>query len=186
MSSEEQGTPAEKTVVTKRSPASTPRTVTHYKLGDNPYEYFKSRKCYVPVFPTSHAAMFDDLDAARTAAVDCLFEYLSACEAAIGVRAKVIQSFAQFKHDTIVASKFTPSAETLSAGGDALASTGSAATAPGDTRKSRMEGIDVTSLPAGFGKRRPSGVGPSVPKRARTPVEEAPSIDPGSNIPTPR
>jgi hypothetical protein len=44
-----------------------------------------------------------------------------------------------------------------------------------EARRDRMQGIDVSKLPAGFGKRRASGAG-TCAKRPKTPNEDAPEV----------
>ena len=170
----------------KRSSPTSLTEISKYRSESDPFSFFRTRKSYPVSFPSGHAAVVDDLHNSRNESNDALSAYIDAASTSLTHRANLLRAIARCKHDSIMCDKFRPSSGKMSAqdtGGSS--SFGSPHATNVDQRRNRLDGVDVAALPAGFGKRRTSSSGGLLSKRSRTPVEDAPSLQPESNTSTP-
>ena len=168
-------------VLRNRSSRVHQKLPVEYQVGDDISSFFELRKIYLPSFATNHAGLLDELAVAKKQKMEAMLTYLSSVEDSIKSRASIILALGRLKHDNIYASKFRPSGEkTTQMDERSISITPSPTGVSSDSRKSRMEGIDISSLPAGFGKRRTSGGGGINTKKPKAPVEAAPELRPGT------
>ena len=156
-----------------------------YQRGDDISEYFGHGIICVPTYPSQHQDALDALDKARAELRRALLDELDAFGESITWRGKFIKEYGDWNRDYIFAMR--PGTEPLPLPGiDRGTSGGSAqaATSP-ESRKSRLEGVDVTALPAGFGKRRQTSGGGGSLKKPKTPNASAPELVPGSTVESP-
>ena len=154
----------------------------NYQLGDRILDFFPARKfeSNVPsrIFELSRLSSEAEQD------ISSKYMNLLAClPAEIDSRTDYILKIAKAKKDYILATKHLTSQSKDSVTGDDISSssTPTGGATGGESRKTRLDGVDVSSLPAGFGKRRPSAiVGTS--KKPKAPEESAPELEPGSNV----
>lgn len=179
--------PRSRTISTSRSGSSSVKKPDEYRLGDDLNQFIPRRKVYLPNFPVQHATLLDELEAARSRRIESLLKCVSASKEAAAARAKITLALGKLKHDATYASNFRPSAEKNQLSGDRSAGGTPSPTGQSDSRKSRLEGMDVSALPAGFGKRRSSAAGALANKKSKTPPETAPEIEArnNSNLPSP-
>jgi len=168
-----------------RSGASTVKRPEDYRLGDDINEFIPRRKVYLPNFPVSHGTLVDELETARSTRIDCLLKYLQTMQESMTARAKIAFALGKLKHDMVYASNFRPSAEKNPSSTDRSTTASPSPSGHADVRRSRLEGMDVAALPAGFGKRRSSAAGLSANKKTKTPPETAPEVEPGTGAHTP-
>lgn len=153
-----------------------------YQLGDRILDFFPARK-----FESNVPSRILDLSRLSSEAEQNIpSEYmnlLANLPAEIDSRTDYILKIAKAKKDYILATKYLTSQSKDSVTGDDISSssTPTGGVPGGESRKTRLDGVDVSSLPAGFGKRRPSAiVGTS--KKPKAPEESAPELEPGSNV----
>lgn len=163
-----------------------PKDISEYQFGDDIFEYIKRPHSYARSLTPELESLYDDLDSsvrnvnrAWIARLDCLIQD-------IPKRGEAVLVLGKLKADMIFArqSKATP----LNPPSDypGVSGTSVATVAPGEeVKQSRMAGVDVASLPAGFGKRRPGGGSIGGSKKPKTPTEPVPEILPNSTAASP-
>ena len=159
-----------------------PRDPEEYQIGDSLVDFFPLTKCSSPLpVPDGLLEAMDRVlearkksDMAQLAFMDALIEYeRSSFDVMIAwARSRVAEAQADAIRDhrlklkaTIMGSQPPSSGETTPDPMDGQP----------DARRDRLAGVDVSKLPAGFGKRRASGASASA-KRPKTPTEGAPEI----------
>ena len=159
-----------------------PKNPADYQIGDDLVDYFPLTKGESP--PPLPSAFYEELDKAfeslrdsfkaEIAFMDALIEYQKSSLDVLMASARY--SFAEAKTEGIRNRRLKFKASIL---GSQPQSSGESTPDPSrsesEFRRDRLAGVDVSKLPAGFGKRRASGGGAAA-KRPKTPTEEAPEL----------
>jgi hypothetical protein len=167
-----------------RTVSATVKRPEDYQLGDDIEEFFPKRKIYLPSFPVEHAALVDELEAAKKQSHEGYAAYLDSYAQLTKARADVILALGKLKHAATYAQHFRPSSEKTGMDEKPQSAASSPSGIQTEPRRNRLEGVDISELPAGFGKRRASATG-GQPKKSKTPPEAAPELEPGSRTTSP-
>lgn len=159
-----------------------PRDPADYQMGDDLSEYFPLKKAGAPCLPNGFSEAVDRVQDAVRKSHASNMAYVDALDKNQQSFTKLMIDFSNFRMLKARASAIRESRLKFKASiiGSQPASSGETTPDPsGDglpgTRRDRMQGVDVSKLPAGFGKRRASGPGSSA-KRPKTPIEDAPEV----------
>lgn len=153
-----------------------------YRFDDHILDYFPVRKFQVQM-PSEVSDLEREISGAQHEILSRYMELFGNLPETIRKRTDYVCQVAKARRDFILAMHHQPSqAKDSTAGDDSVASTPPLGGPVGaESRKTRLEGVDVSALPAGFGKRRSSGVAGSSLKKPKAPDESAPEIAPGSS-----
>ena len=162
--------------------SSAPLPFSQYSLGDDINKYIGQRNFYMPSLSKADMDSFDELAESRNATDAALLRCVEGLACELTARSAIVLQLGRLKKESIVASSLKHLEANLHS--TAHSRPDSAASTPA-APKNRMDGVDVASLPAGFGKRKPAGVGGAGLKKPKTPQESAPEIQPNSTNPTP-
>lgn len=167
-----------------------PKDPEAYKLGDRISDYFPLCKMPGAYFPASFFVALDSLHEAekRTnqAYIRMLdnhikFEKLRTEYVIARARARIAATMASVARENRLKFKAAVMGSQPGTSGE---STPQPVADGSETRRDRMQGVDVSKLPAGFGKRRGSAVSSSS-KRPKTPTEGAPEVNESTPSVTP-
>jgi hypothetical protein len=162
------------------------RDPCEYKIGDRILDFFSERKLNGQT-PTD----LSELDASvRSAKEDIISSYEKLFRVFpdyIRTRTEFVLKLAKARKDYILAMHQQPAQSKENAKSEEPSTSSGAEacnpTAP-ESRKTRLEGVDVSALPAGFGKRRVSNAAGGMVKKPKTPEGMAPTLAPASNDPS--
>jgi len=168
-----------------------PKRPEDYKLGDNLVDYFPiTDSDSLPPLP---ATIFEGLDKvlearkethlAKIAFMDAVIECHKSLFDVRIARARYIVAEAQGEamRERRLKLKASIAVSQPHSSGE---STPDPSKSESDVRRDRLAGVDVSKLPAGFGKRRASGAGAAA-KRPKTPTEGAPEVQEATPAATP-
>ena len=178
----EQGTSEKRGTLSERLPSFIPRfhrkDPSLYQRGDDISEYVSRGPICTATFPSKHQDALDSIDQARSDVFQSLMMELDAIPRALAARARLVKEYADWKRDYIFATKCKSPAETLAmmCMERSISSSSTPASSPPESRKNRMEGVDVSALPAGFGKRRQPASGGASLKKPKTPSASTPEL----------
>ena len=159
-----------------------PRDIEEYQLGDDINLYIQRRKIAVPSFPAERERLFEEVSDAVDKSYTALLETIEEYRTELLARSEVVLQLGRLKSESIFVQKMR--SVTNPGGVDSsnvsMSSTPTASVAPGDVRKNRLSGVDVSSLPAGFGKRKTASAGGTGVKKVKEITSSAQSPEPGS------
>ena len=159
-----------------------PRNIEEYQLGDDINLYIARRKVAVPSFPADRERLFEEVSDAVDKSFTALLETIDKYRTELKARSEVVLELGRLKSEAIIVQKMR--SVTNHGGVDSfnvsISSTPTASVGPGDERKNRLSGVDVTSLPAGFGKRKTASAGDTGAKKVKEIISSAQSPEPGS------
>ncbi len=168
------------------------KSCVDYRVGDDIHEYFHS----VPYVQLETFKQYypdgDTTTNTQERSVNSLLQHSYAVNKFLKARMDYILEYSRLRRDRIMLEKMRPpasatvpptidrqSAGTTSMGVSAQGSPTQATAA--ESRKNRMDGVDVSALPAGFGKRKSSNkqsVSSQGDKRPKNPSEVVTAADP--------
>jgi len=160
-----------------------PKDPSEYQIGDDIRDYLYSESNHVYTNPAEFKIAEDEIRAAEKSSMETLLRFLeSLCllgekknEIVLQItKIESLQQIADSIRDRREAAKSQPG---ISRQISASSSPEASCIMGSDARKNRMQGVDVSSLPAGFGKRRSSAGGSFGSKRPiPVPAEGAPEV----------
>ena len=158
-----------------------PKDPTEYQIGDNLVDYFPLRKPVSP--PPLPAGFFEGLDKILEARKESDRAHIAYLDALIAYQKSfydALIAWGQYRiakaHTEAVRERRLKlkAAITGSQPQTSGATTPDPSRSDPDARRDRLAGVDLSKLPAGFGKRRASGAGGAA-KRPKTPTEGTPT-----------
>lgn len=159
-----------------------PRNIEEYQLGDDINLYIGRRKVAVPSFPAERERLFEEVSDAVDKSYTALLETIDEYRTELVARSEVVLQLGRLKSESIFVQKMRSVTNQWGANSSdvSMSSTPTASVAPGDMRKNRLSGVDVSSLPAGFGKRKTASAGGTGAKKVKEITSAAQSPEPGS------
>lgn len=144
------------------------KSLLEYKQGDDVMDYFHSWPEYRPTYNV-HFPEGKDLSLEwHQKSTQALFGQVRALSDHLTKRREYILELARMKHDLVQLKHLRPVLQFAQA---PTVDRRSAPTSAQPSPKSRMQGVDVSQLPAGFGKRKSLKSANPNDKRVRTPTE---------------
>jgi hypothetical protein len=154
-----------------------PKDPQAYQLGDDINDYLYSNVKYLRILPAEYQTKCEEILNSERVTLSAILNYAESKVAAIEKSREVVAQTERFKALRLMADAIRDRRETIKSQTpmSRQSSKMSSPEASSVMGRNRMQAVDVSTLPAGFGKRR-STASAGVAKRPKSPTEGAPEL----------